>query len=184
MAELSASSSQALFQLFPRGGLIYSFKVNQKMRSNRGWASPYLALLLLSSCSGGGGEYSGPVGQVEGVVNLGDAPLKENATVTFLAAKEGHAMTGELTGDGKFKLKYNGSIDVPVGTYRIAVAPNLPESLRDTDPKSFFNANNTTKKMEKMVTKVPARYRQTGTSGVDIVVKEGKQKLQIDLDLK
>lgn len=152
------------------------------MRSSLQWG--LLSLILLSSCGGSSGDYSGPVGQVQGVVNLGDGPLTENATVNFLALKEGFAMSAALKDDGVFKLKFNGSNDVPVGTYRVSVSPTLPENTANLDPKSYFNKDGTTKKMEKLISKVPARYRQTGTSDLNIVVKEGKQKLDIDLDLK
>ncbi len=142
------------------------------------------ATLFLCSCSGEGGSYSGPVGQVTGVVNLGDAPLKENATLQFLS-KEGHAVSATLSGDGEYRMKFNGSNSIPVGTYRVAVIPNLPaETNTSKDPASFFNPDGTTKKMTFVTSKIPEKYRQTGTSGLDLVVKEGKQKLDIDLDLK
>lgn len=148
----------------------------------KSWLALGLALFL-SSCSGGGGDYEGPVGQVTGVVNLGDKPLTENATLTIMS-KDGHTSTAILDGTGEFRLKYNGSNDIPVGTYRIGVMPNIPEEPQNQNPSSFFNADGSTKVVKTVTSKIPTRYRATGTSGVDIEVKEGKNSLKIDLDLK
>jgi len=140
-------------------------------------------LLCLSSCSSEGGDYDGPVGQVTGVVNLGDKPLTEHATLTFMS-KDGYSSTAILDGTGEFRMKFNGSNDIPVGSYRIAVMPNIPEEPQNQDPASFFNKDGTTKVVKIVTSKIPTRYRATGTSGVDIEVKEGKNTLKIDLDLK
>lgn len=157
-------------------------EVHEFMRANLCMA--FGATLFLCSCSGGGGDYKGPVGQVTGVVNLGDSPLKESATLTFLS-KEGHAVSATLSGDGEYRMKFNSSNNIPVGSYRVAVVPNLPEeSNTKKDPASFFNPDGTTKKTTLVTSKIPEKYRQTGTSGLDLVVKEGKQTLNIDLDLK
>ncbi len=152
------------------------------MRSFREFSC--LALLFLCACSGGGGSYDGPVGQVSGVVNLGDAPLTESASVTFMS-KEGHVASATLSGSGEYKMKFNGSNSIPVGTYRVAVIPNLPaEPTTKQDPASFFNKDGSTKVVKTVSSKIPEKYRQPGSSGVDIVVKEGSQTLKIDLDLK
>lgn len=140
-------------------------------------------LLVLSSCSSEGGSYEGPWGQVSGVVNLGDKPLTENATLTFMST-DGYTSTAILDGTGEFRMKFNGSNDIPVGKYRIAVMPNIPDEPQNQDPASFFNPDGTTKVVKIVTTKIPARYKATGTSGVEIEVKEGKNTLKIDLDLK
>lgn len=142
-----------------------------------------LALIILSSCSGGGGDYDGAVGQVTGVVSLGEAPLTEDATITFMS-KDGHVASATLSGSGEYKMKFNGSNNIPVGTYRVAVIPQLPVEPTSQDPASFFNKDGSTKVVKTVSSKIPEKYRQTGSSGVDIVVKEGKQTLKIDLDLK
>lgn len=142
-----------------------------------------LTVLALSSCSDEGGDYEGPWGQVDGVVNLGDKPLDENATLTFMST-EGYTTTAILNGSGEFRMKYNGSNDIPVGTYRISVSPNIPDEPVNQDPASFFNTNGSTKVVKVAATKIPEKYRQVGSSGVEIAVKEGKQTLKIDLDLK
>lgn len=142
-----------------------------------------MALLFLSACGGGGGNYEGPVGQVSGVVSLGDAPLTESASITFMS-KEGHVASATLSGSGEYKMKFNGSNDIPVGTFRVAVIPNLPAEPARQDPASFFNKDGSTKVVKTVSSKIPEKYRQPGSSGIDIVVKEGKQTLKIDLDLK
>lgn len=149
------------------------------MRSSLGITC--LALLLFSSCGGGGG-YDGAVGQVTGVVKLGNAPLAESASVTFLS-KEGHVGSATLSGSGEYKMKCNGSNSIPVGTYRVAVIPNLPTETAKQDPASFFNKDGSTKVVKTVSSKIPEKYRQPGSSGIDIVVKEGSQTLPIDLEL-
>jgi hypothetical protein len=151
------------------------------MRSSLGISC--LALLLFSSCGGGGGNYDGPVGQVNGIVKLGDAPLTESASITFMS-KEGHVASATLSGSGEYKMKCNGSNSIPVGTYRVAVIPNLPAEPARQDPASFFNKDGSTKVVKTVISKIPEKYRQPGSSGIDIVVKEGNQTLPIDLDLK
>lgn len=81
-------------------------------------------------------------------------------------------------------MKFNGSNDIPAGTYRVAVMPHLPAEPTNQDPASFFNKDGSTKVVKTVISKIPEKYRQPGSSGVDIVVKEGQQTLKIDLDLK
>ena len=151
------------------------------MRSSLGFSC--VAFLFLSSCSGGGGNYNGSVGQVSGIVSLGDAPLTESASITFMS-KEGHVASATLSGSGEYKMKFNGSNDIPVGTFRVAVIPNLPVEPTNQDPANFFNQDGSTKIVKTANSKIPEKYRQPGSSGVDIIVEEGKQTRNIDLDLK
>ena len=137
--------------------------------------------LFTIGCGGGGGGYNGPWGQGDGVVRLDGKPLTEEATVTFLSA-EGYSATGRVDGEGKFRLKYNGSNDLPVGTYNVAVMPAAPVEVENADPASFFNDDGSTKIIERKVSGIPEKYHQPGSSGISISVKEGANDLKIDLD--
>lgn len=79
-------------------------------------------------------------------------------------------------------MKFNGSNDIPVGKYRIAVMPSIPDEPQNADPASFFNKDGSVKTSKLITSKIPARYKATGTSGVEIEVKEGKNTLKIDFD--
>ena len=142
-----------------------------------------LALFSLFSigCGGSGGGYSGPWGQGDGVVRLDGKPLTEEATVTFLAA-EGYSATGRVDGEGNFRLKYNGSNDLPVGKYNVAVMPSAPVEVENADPASFFNDDGSTKIIERKASAIPEKYHQPGSSGISITIVEGSNELKIDLD--
>lgn len=139
-------------------------------------------LLLAAGCGGGGGgSYNGPWAQVSGVVNIEGKPVTENGTVTFISP-DGFAASGQLDGAGNYRLKYNGSNNIPVGTYNVGVLPSLPVEPTNQDPASFFNEDGTTKVVEIVESKIPQKYHQPGSSGLQITVTEGAQELPIDLD--
>lgn len=142
-------------------------------------------LLILAGCGGGGGgQYSGPWGQVSGKVNLGTSPCTESATVTFLSTEGGYTASGELK-DGEFRLKYNGGNNIPVGSYNVGISPRLPVEPTNQDPASFFNADGSTKVVERVASKIPTKYQAPGSSGITIQVAEGNNdQISIDLDLK
>lgn len=143
-----------------------------------------VVLLCLAGCGGGGGggQYEGPWAQVSGKVNLGTSPCTEAATITFIHA-DGHAVSADLK-DGQFKLKFNGGNNIPVGKYTVGISPIMPMENPNASPESFFNADGSTKTVEIPVSKIPAKYHQPGSSGIQIEIAEGaNDQMTIDLDL-
>ncbi len=141
-----------------------------------------LGFLLLLGCGGGSAnEYSGPYGQATGVVRLDGKPLTETASLTFLSG-DGFAVTGAVNESGEFRLKYNGSSDIPVGKYNVGITSNVSAAPVSQNPADFFNADGSTKVVEIKSTKIPAKYGQPGSSGLQIEIKEGSQELKVDLD--
>jgi hypothetical protein len=137
---------------------------------------------LAAGCGdGGGGNYEGPWAQASGVIRLDNNPISEEGTISFVSA-EGYTATGAVDGSGNFKLKYNGSNDIPVGTYNVGFLPAMPVQSANNDPASFFNADGSTKVAEKHESKIPAKYHQPGSSGIQIQVSEGANDLKVDLD--
>ena len=71
-----------------------------------------------------------------------------------------------------------------MGTYRVSVNPRLPEEMQNPDPAAMFNANGSTKKIAKVITKIPTRYQQVGSSGIEVVINEGPQTIQVEMTEK
>jgi hypothetical protein len=115
--------------------------------------------LLAAGCSGEGG---GKVVPVEGMVMVGNEPLKEGSIAFHpdesKGNKSGNPSVGTIT-DGKFNLTTGGQVGAPVGYYKVTVNSSAPSDPKDeySVPKSLINS----------------KYENPETSGLTAEVKEG-----------
>lgn len=129
---------------------------NQVFRNIVGAVSVAAALLLLSGCSGGGGE-SKPTGTVSGKVTAGSDAITEGS-VQFYSAETGKGATAEIGQSGEFKFES----PLEVGSYKVIVTPPPPPAPGpDTpEPKEYPN--------------FPEKFRSEATTTLSADVKEGE----------
>lgn len=133
--------------------------------------------ILLAGCGSGEEGYTGPVGSVSGTVTLDGSPIAAN--VSFINAKEGFTATSAAGSDGSFTLNRNGSSEIPVGTYQVAVteppgAEMTPEQEMEAAMKSEDGSFKTTKI-------IPAKYSSPASSGLSFEVKEGENTFEVKM---
>ncbi len=134
--------------------------------SSSDWQKPFAAALFFLTISGcGPGGYSGPTGKVSGKVSYKGAALPAGTSVAFLSA-DGFVAAGVTDAGGAFKLMYNGTENVPVGTYNVQLGPpavsapaEFPDPSKPLSPaaKSPF----------------PSKYAASSTSGLQFPIKAG-----------
>lgn len=136
--------------------------------SSSDWQKPLAAALFLLTISGcGPGGYSGPTGKASGKVSYKGAALPAGTSVTFMSA-DGFVAAGVTDAGGAFKLMYNGTENVPVGTYNVQLgAPAVSGSgeLQLVDPsKPLPSAPKDP---------FPSKYAASSTSGLQFPIKAG-----------
>ncbi|UUO07220.1 hypothetical protein M4951_02655 [Blastopirellula sp. J2-11] len=118
-----------------------------------------LGIYALSGCS----QRSAFESSVVGKVTLDDKPVPQGAIV--LIDQTGKLATSALEPDGGYSLRCS------PGTYHIAISPPPP-----ADPFAPKSAET-----QLDVVKIPSKYRDVGTSGLTIDVKEGENTLDVQL---
>ncbi|EAQ80655.1 hypothetical protein DSM3645_14955 [Blastopirellula marina DSM 3645] len=116
-------------------------------------------MYALAGCSQGQAFKSSVVGKV----TLDDQPVPQGSIV--LIDQAGKLATSALEPDGGYSLRCS------PGSYHIAIAPPPP-------PDPFAPKSSETKVN---VVKIPSKYRDVGTSGLTIDVKEGENTFDVQL---
>jgi hypothetical protein len=157
------------------------------MTASRLWFSPVVFLLVtgltLPGCGGGGAQGPGAgkeTGTVKGTVKIKGQPAPANTIITFLGG-DGVAATGVVDGTGYYSLSFNKASGIPVGNYKVSLAPFNPGDAANADPAMFFDAQGNTKPpvVEKSI--VAAKYTNPTTSGITRDVQAGANTIDLDL---
>lgn len=122
-----------------------------------------LALVILAAACCLGCAKSVPKGTVEGKVTLNDQPYSD-AAVVFLDFKTGQAGAADIQAGGKFQLKD----PLPVGTYKIYLAPKVAGASADPAPVKIDQS-------------VPDQYWNESTSPLSADVVAGKNDIPVKL---
>jgi hypothetical protein len=137
------------------------------------WSVLLLLLAALAGCSG-----RPPWGTVKGRVSLGSQPVTE-ATIIFENSESGIAVTCPLREDGRYEIATYHGPGLPVGTYRVAVAPG--GRMRDGDDSPLAGKNPPPPK-KKTASPIPSRFHTATASPLLAEVREGENPA-FDFDL-
>jgi hypothetical protein len=121
---------------------------------------------VLAGC--GSGEVRG---RIVGKITFQGKPLSEGL-VFFSNNDNGTHMSGEVKSDGSYEIITAKGAGLPLGVYQVRVRPPLeplPSGPSRVAPKPKEYPN------------IPSKYRDFGTSGLTLTVKEGANPLDIDM---
>lgn len=136
--------------------------------------------LMAFSLLGCGGPSYGPTGKVTGKLTLDGKPLAVGTAVSFMQMEKGFLAFGLTDAEGKFEVKSWNNGDMPVGKYKVMLAPST--TAAPAKPLSAEEAFDHPELVEP-VAKIdfPKKYRDTATSGLEVEVKAGKNDFPLDL---
>lgn len=126
-----------------------------------------LAACFLTAGCGGRGE---PLGKVFGTVTLQDQPVA-GGSIVFANAEKGVYMSAPLKQDGSYEVATARGQGLPLGTYRVSLAPPPGEPLTKDNPKP----------KPRTEPEIPPRYRDAKTSKLQLEVKEGDNQFDVRL---
>lgn len=142
-------------------------------------AMPRVTLFIICtlSCSwfsaGCSSEPRVPSGKVTGTVKLDGKPVSD-AVVTFSEQKTSINAFGDTDSNGAFALSYGGGRAIPVGKFKVRVAPKETPA-----PPAAAGGAATPQKEEP--SPIPKKYRNFETSELTADVKDGVNELNFDL---
>ena len=147
-------------------------------------------LILLAGCGGASPDdgFTGDRGQVSGTITLDDQPLQEGCQVLFLAEQGGYMATGVVGDDGRYTLIYAGGKGLPVGDYKVQVAPPVVVDSSDADttvdPMEMASQMRLAPGAQESedTGPVPSKYRSTDTSGLSFTVEANENTVNINLE--
>jgi hypothetical protein len=121
-----------------------------------------LLLVCLCSLPFLGCKKTAPTGTVQGTVLFNGTPYS-NAAVVFLSMQTGQGGSVDIGTDGKFQLK----APLPVGTYKVYLAPKVGEPTDQPKPVSIDAT-------------VPEKYWNEASTDVSIEVKAGPNDVKVE----
>lgn len=125
-----------------------------------------LLAVVLATISGCGGPNE-PAGRVSGKVTSPAGPVTE-ANVQLVRADGVPIGAASLNASGEFTFEKT----VPVGDYQVAVLPIVEEvPAEDVDPRRH----------QEVIKRIPQKYWDSHTSGLNVTVKEGDNSLTLSL---
>ena len=139
------------------------------------------AAIIFTGCGGSEG-YSGPTGTVSGTLSLDEKPIAGN--ISFINSTDGFTASGAADSSGSFSLMSNGSMEIPVGKYQVAVtaAPGQeisPEAAMQAsveNPDGDGSVDSATPDST-----IPGKYSSPGGSGLSFEVTEGSNSFEVKL---
>lgn len=142
------------------------------------------AALLVLSIMGCGGHDFGPTGKITGKLTMAGKPLAAGTAVSFMQMEKGFLAFGLTDAEGKFEVKSWNNGAMPVGKYKVMLAPAAAQPARDPKTISAEEAFENPELLDPTSnTDFPKKYRDTSTSGLEYDIKEGPNDIQIDLEL-
>jgi len=146
----------------------------------RNW---FVGLLAVSVIGCGGYNY-GPTGKITGRLTFQGKPLATGTAVSFMQMEKGFLAFGLTDADGKFTVKSWNNGDMPVGKYKVMLAPSTTATPAPEKPVSAEEAFDKPELVDPPVSvDFPKKYRDTTTSGLEFEVKSGSNEFEIDLKL-
>ncbi len=147
---------------------------------------------LVVGCGGGssGDGFKGARGQVSGKITLDGQPLQKGCQVLFMGDNGGYTATGVVGDDGRYTLVYGGGKGLPVGDYKVQVAPPVAvaASAANTavDPMKMASQMKLKSGSQKPedTGPFPSKYGSTGTSGLRFKVEANQNTADFNLEKK
>lgn len=132
-----------------------------------------VGLCMIFGCQS---ENSIPLGAVSGTVTRGDERLDEGQ-VSFMS-RDGFGANAPIDSEGRYELTSQYGNRIPAGTYHVVVVPasHLEIPVGDTPPAIRND------KKQADTSKVPQKYWDFATSGLQYEIRSGKQTIDIRLD--
>lgn len=141
-----------------------------------------ILILVIGTCLGCGGgtdQYRGPFGRVSGTVTFNDQPVPVGSTVSFIAQQGNFTATAQTDASGQYQLAWQGSSDIPVGTYIVAITSGGGDvSEGDYEKMMQLSAEG---KLAETSSGIPSTYANPSSSGLTFTVSEGDNKFDIPL---
>mgnify|MGYP000558696834 CR=1 FL=1 len=111
-------------------------------------------LLTILGC----GKSKPPIAPVTGTVTFENKPLPDRAIIHFMS-DEGFGSSCELQPDGTFKMGSEYGIGIPLGSYRVSIAPPVPTPRKDEKRPLFSDYYY-----------IPRKYRDFATNDFSAVI--------------
>jgi hypothetical protein len=148
------------------------------------WIHILAAAALGATCSCSRVDHP-PTAPVRGRVLMGGRPLA-GVTVMFLGDSAPRPSVGATDADGRFTLTtYDRGDGAVLGHNVVTIAPLVappPETAgRVPDPEAYFRVLKRSGKEPATNDRVPARYADMRKSGLEVVVKPGRNEPTIEL---
>lgn len=142
----------------------------------------WLVGLLAISIVGCGGYNYGPTGKITGKLTFQGKPLAAGTAVSFMQMEKGFLAFGLTDPEGKFSVKSWNNGDMPVGKYKVMLAPSTTANATAANSASAEEAFDKPEIVAPPVSvDFPKKYRDTATSGLEFEVKAGNNDFEIDL---
>jgi hypothetical protein len=144
---------------------------NRRGRCNAAAAIFYTATLLAAcaAASSVGCQRGEVLGQVHGRVTSSGRPLT-SGTITFSNSAAGVNISANVNDIGEYKVSMARGFGLPLGTYRVAVIPYVPELLEYGKPAPSHDKK-----------EIPERFRRPTTSGLEVTVRQGDNRYDIQM---
>jgi hypothetical protein len=147
---------------------------------------------LVVGCGGGspGDGFTGARGQVSGKITLDGQPLQKGCQVLFMGENGGYTATGVVGDGGRYTLVYGGGKGLPVGDYKVQVAPPVAVASsganQPVDPVKMASQMNLKSASQKLqdTSPFPSKYGSTGTSGLRFKVEANQNTADFNLEKK
>jgi hypothetical protein len=140
--------------------------------------------MLVATFLGCGGDSYGPTGKITGKLTMEGQALPPGHAVSFMQMEKGFLAFGMTDAEGKFEVKSWNDGNMPIGKYDVMIAapPSSVDPAEDPNlsPEERFEKQQTPTKQPPRIS-IPARYRETTTSGLQYEIKEGENHFDIDL---
>ena len=141
-------------------------------------------MLVLAACVGCGGT-SGPLpegatGTVAGKVSYQGQAIPSGAVIVFAGDKSGLIGTGIVDSSSNYKLVMRDGSQVLCGNYRVTIVPPAPTTKMSDEEAMRLSAEGKMPKLEEFK-QIPEAYRSPETTTLQLEVKPGDNKLDIEL---
>ncbi len=151
-----------------------------------------LVAQLVAGCGGGSSSdgFTGDRGQVSGTITLDGQPLEKGCQVLFMAQSGGYTATGVVEDGGRYTLVYAGGEGLPVGDYKVQVAPPVAVDSsganQTVDPAKMASQMRLQRGAQKAedTGPVPSKYKSTDTSGLRFKVEANQNTADFKLEKK
>lgn len=157
------------------------------MRSSATLIRRFRCLLLsvaLVGCSSS--LHDGPTGTVTGRLTVDGQPAGAGFMVSFMEMTRGFLAFGTTDAEGRFKIDSWNAGDMPIGTYKVMIAPPAATPARDPSTITAEEAFENPELIDPVQPKAPfhPRYRDTSTSQLEFEIKEGTNEFEVPLTTK
>ncbi|QDT97524.1 hypothetical protein [Gimesia aquarii] len=127
----------------------------------------------------------GPMGSVNGKLTLDGKTIDEGTQLLFMKMDAGYAAFGETDADGNYSITWardgERKSELPLGSYKVLIQPpTVGKNTEEMSAEEMLEGGDAAPAKPKF----PVKYQQHSTSGLEYTIKEGENKIDIDLKSK